>query len=298
VVIAIIGVLVALLLPAVQAAREAARRSQCINNLRQLGVAQHNFLAANTGFTPGYFWAPDSGIWTMGNEATWVTFSMPYLEQTGLYTRIEWVKGSFGSANEPPNWEKPITSVALPTMRCPSTEPVDDLWLGAWMRGNYAANNGLGPQVEWFAPSDTRMQGAFYCENTHVGRKPKHITDGLSKTSFIAEILLSQPKDKRNDDVRGVMHYPEGPLFQVNHTPNDLFPDDVRPTGCVNQPQTPCQESKLGRGMIQTARSNHAGGINLMMGDSSARFVTDSISLVVWQALSSPNGDEVVPEDF
>jgi prepilin-type N-terminal cleavage/methylation domain-containing protein len=98
VVIAIIGVLVALLLPAVQAAREAARRAQCINNLRQLGLAQQNFLSANGGFTPGYFWAPDSGIWTMGNEATWVTFSMPYLEQTGLYQKIEWVKGSFGSA--------------------------------------------------------------------------------------------------------------------------------------------------------------------------------------------------------
>jgi type II secretory pathway pseudopilin PulG len=297
VVIAIIGVLVALLLPAVQAAREAARRSQCINNLRQLGVAQHNFLTANGGFTPGYFWAPDSGIWTMGNEATWVTFSMPYLEQTGLYTKIEWVKGSFGSAHVAPYYEKPITSVALPMMRCPSSEVVDDLWLDAWMRGNYAANNGIGPQIEWFTPPVGRMPGAFFLENTHVGRKPKHITDGLSRTAFISEILLSTPKEKNFDDVRGVMHYPEGPLYQVNHTPNDLFPDDVRPTGCVNRPQTPCRESSLGRGMIQTARSAHAGGVNLLMGDAAARFVSDSVSLAVWQAIASIDGEEVLQDD-
>jgi hypothetical protein len=282
------------LLPAVQAAREAARRSQCINNLRQVGVAQHNFLAANGGFTPGYFWSPDSALFTMGNEATWVTFSLPYLEQTGLAAQIDWVNGSFGSGVS----EKQVTVVPLPTMRCPSSETVDDLWLGSWMRGNYAANNGLGPQVEWFSPPVGRMAGAFFLENTHVGRKPKHITDGLSKTAFISEILLSQSKEKRNDDVRGVMQYPEGPLYQVNHTPNDLYPDDVRPTGCVNRPQTPCQESKLGRGMIQTARSEYAGGVNLLMGDSAARFVSDAISLAVWQAQSTPSGEEVLPDEF
>src|SRR5699024_1549248 len=77
VVIAIIGVLVALLLPAVQAAREAARRSQCINNLRQLGLAEHNFLGANGGFTAGHFYATDTAPFTLGNEATWVTFLLP-----------------------------------------------------------------------------------------------------------------------------------------------------------------------------------------------------------------------------
>src|SRR6187549_2564245 len=138
VVIAIIGVLVALLLPAVQAAREAARRTQCVNNLKQLGVAQHNFLSAQKAFTPGYFWkpgsekAPANGIWLFGNEATWVTFSMPYLEETGLYEKIDWQNGSFGSADVSPNYEKPITSAQLSTMRCPSSEFVPDLWLTAW----------------------------------------------------------------------------------------------------------------------------------------------------------------------
>jgi hypothetical protein len=183
-------------------------------------------------------------------------------------------------------------------MRCPSVEVVDDLWLGFWMRGNYAANNGLGPQVEWFVPPSGRMAGAFFLEPKHVGRMPKHITDGLSRTAFMSEIRLSTPKEKSSDDVRGVMQYPEGPLYHVNHTPNDLYPDDVRPTGCVNRPDTPCKESSLGRGMIQTARSNHAGGVNLLMGDSAARFVSDGISLAVWQAIATTDGDEVLPDEI
>jgi prepilin-type processing-associated H-X9-DG protein len=294
VVIAIIGILVALLLPAIQAAREAARRSQCVNNLKQLGVAQHNFLSARKCFTPGSWWKkgsenePNNGIWRYGNEATWITFSLPYLEESSLSDKIDWVNSSFGNTNE-----QPIQSTPLTVMRCPSADPNNELWLDNWIRGNYGANNGIGPMIEWFSPpAATRMAGAFYLENDRVGRKPSFFADGLSKTAFVCEIQ-NIGKEGSNDDARGVLHYPEGPLFHVNRTPNDLYPDQVRPTGCVNKPWLPCQESNPGRAVVMTARSKHTGGVNLLMGDGSVQFVNDSITLAVWQAYSSPRGSDV-----
>ena len=81
VVIAIIGVLVGLLLPAVQSAREAARRMQCTNNLKQIGLAMHNFHSTYNRFPPGYIWASAT---LGGNETTWLTHILNFVEQNNL----------------------------------------------------------------------------------------------------------------------------------------------------------------------------------------------------------------------
>ena len=296
VVIAIIGVLVALLLPAVQAAREAARRTQCVNNLKQVGLAMHNHLGARKAFPPGSYWdlksnsLPDFQV--NGNEATWITFLLPYLEETGLYNQINW-KLSFGGAFEAPKYpNKPITSAPLQGMRCPSSETITQLWWDAWMRGNYAANNGIGPMTEWTTPPpSTRMTGALFWESQKRGRKASYFTDGLSKTAFVSEILIVG-KEGSLDDIRGIMHYPEGCLYHHNYTPNDGQPDRVRRDACLSKPFAPCQGSTPYRAVVMTPRSAHQGGVNLLLGDGAVQFVTDVISSSTWRALSTPQGNE------
>ena len=97
VVITIIGILIALLLPAVQAAREAARRMQCSNNLKQIGLALHMHLEAKGTFPDGWSWFSDTNEKLGGNEATWITRLLPYVEQAGVDGTIDWTK-AFGQA--------------------------------------------------------------------------------------------------------------------------------------------------------------------------------------------------------
>lgn len=309
VVVTIIGILIALLLPAVQAAREAARRMQCGNNLKQIGVAMHAHHGARSHFPPGSIWPPNASasnpIGTVdGAESTWVTFLLPYMEQNNVYSTIDWTKG-FGYA-----WYAPlgypnriVTQVFFPSMSCPSSNPVnrEALWYGAWARGNYAANNGHGPQTEWDTAPSGRMAGVFFLERKPVelgGMESSEIRDGLSNTAFVSEVLTISGSVGGNEDVRGVMQYPEGPFYHDNHTPNDRTPDEVRPGYCVTDPAAPCVASSSERAVIMTARSAHPGGVNLLLGDGSTRFVNDSTFLTLWQALSSPAGAEIISGSF
>ena len=300
VVIAIIGILIALLLPAVQAAREAARRMQCTNNLKQVGTAMHTSLSANGAFPAGSFWKKDSKQYSSGNEATWITFLLAYMEQASLYAQINWDgPDSFGSAWVGGNdTYKPITSTLLSGMNCPSAKRDTGLWYNTYAKGNYAANNGIGPMVEWFDPPTDRMAGVFYLSYKWTGMTPGDISDGLSHTAFVSEILTVK-KEGMYDDVRGVMQYPEGPLYHHNRTPNDSYPDYVRQDCCVNTPDAPCEIATIAyRAMLMTARSSHPGGVNLLLGDGSCRFVADSITTDTWQALSTPAENEIVTNNF
>lgn len=295
VVIAIIGILIAMLLPAVQAAREAARRLQCSNNLKQIGVAMHSHLSANNAFPPGSYWKPNSELHSSGNEATWITFLLPYLEEKALYEMIDWEgPDSFGNACDPPYTYRKIAGEQLPMMLCPSAERDTELWLNGFAKGNYAANNGEGPMIEWFEPPTSRMAGVFHLEGKRVGSKASDISDGLSNTAFVSEILMVS-KNGSVQDHRGVMHYPEGPLYHHNRTPNDLYPDQLRPGNCVNTPTAPCQQSIAAyRATVMTARSLHPGGVNFLLGDGSVSFMSSTVTLDVWLALGTPNKGETV----
>ena len=110
--------------------------------------------------------------------------------------------------------------------------------------------------------------------------------DGTTNTAMISEVRAVP-----GDDFRGVLHYPEGPLYHHNYTPNSLVPDEIRTTMCVDTEQAPCVGTFTSwdtRVMIMTARSYHPGGVNVLMGDGSVHFINDSISLNLWQALSTP----------
>jgi prepilin-type N-terminal cleavage/methylation domain-containing protein/prepilin-type processing-associated H-X9-DG protein len=292
VVIAIIAVLIGLLLPAVQKVREAANRSKCTNNLKQIGLGLHNYHDVNLKFPSGYL-DSGNGIWTPdSNESTWITHLLPFIEQDGLYRMINF-SAPFGL--DGPN--DPIMSAFLQLYKCPSDLEVDIVggdWGKHWARGNYAGNNGIGPMLSitnrpYTPERSVKVPGVFMINSkTRIADIP----DGTSQTAMVSELIKSP-----GEDWRGVMHYPEGPLYQHNNTPNSPLPDEFRKQFCLSIPEAPCigtYSSYDTRKVILSARSRHPGGVNLLLADGSVRFITNSINLSTWQALSSPRGGEVV----
>jgi len=128
------------------------------------------------------------------------------------------------------------------------------------------------------------------------------IPDGTSNTAMVSEIRAVNDVKGAFADGRGIMHYSEGNMYQHNYTPNSLVPDEIRTSWCVTTPEAPCIgrfPSHNTRRYIVTARSNHPGGVNLLLVDSSVRFVSETISLDIWRALSTPEavaGEPVVGE--
>jgi prepilin-type N-terminal cleavage/methylation domain-containing protein/prepilin-type processing-associated H-X9-DG protein len=299
VVIAIIAVLIGLLLPAVQKVREAAARMSCQNNLKQIGLALHNYHDTNGHLPAGSLWIPP-GFDRAAAESTWITWILPFIEQDNLYKTADFTRGFGQGTNNHPN--NRIGSTILKPFLCPSDGDVEVSNWGAsrvWARGNYVANNGIGPMTETTVPNTTRPQGVFMLNSKH---KITDITDGSTNTVFVSELIkapgtVTDSVNNGGSDWRGVMHYSEGPLYQHNYTPNSPVPDEVRRGMCVNIVQAPCLGTTTSwnpKRIVFTARSRHAGGVNTLMGDASVRFVSNSIGLVTWQAVSSPQRGEVL----
>ena len=130
VVIAIIGILVGLLLPAVQAAREAARRMQCSNNLKQLGLAFHNYESATKSFpinyaTRGKLGFPNNGPGIANSGRSWLQMVLPYIEQTPLYNNIDFTVGlqpKSSAPTTPVGRNRLAAATVIPTFLCPSDD--------------------------------------------------------------------------------------------------------------------------------------------------------------------------------
>ncbi len=287
VVIAIIAILIALLLPAVQQAREAARRSQCKNNLKQLGLALHNYHDTIRTFPPG---AIQNFAGNAQNEATWISMILPYIDQAPLYKRANW-SSCFGCVAAPGNPSYEIVSVSIPGMECPSDGQVA-LALGAFRRGNYAANSGIGPLTSTSDPNDpTRISGPFTMNSR---RRMSDITDGTSSTVLVSELLKVE-----GNDFRGVMHYPEGSLYQHDQTPNSSVPDRFRTSLCVSTSVAPCTGTYTAynnRSIVLTSRSLHSGGVHTLLADGAVRFINNSINRLTWQGLGTHNKREQLGE--
>jgi prepilin-type N-terminal cleavage/methylation domain-containing protein/prepilin-type processing-associated H-X9-DG protein len=335
VVIAIIAVLIALLLPAVQAAREAARRVSCVNNLKQIGLALHNYVSAHDTLPPGRV---NSHLAGQGN--CWGTYAqlLPYLEQGGISYSFNF--------NLPPDTDPTSTLSAANTtgfssfissLICPTDFPPVLITVsnGQFATHNYNVSAGSAyPVVQNpAAPLTGAPNGAFF-ENSRI--RPADFVDGMSNTSAVTETVRSGPSSTYANDPLGVF------LITGNNstTGPPLNSDADYQSLCLSLPATTTQfqatrgvrwhygapghtiynhlrapNSKLPdcRGGLPhsnrsdplwnwlslniAARSRHPGGVNSLLADGSVRFVKDSINVLVWQALGSRNGGEVLSAD-
>ena len=210
VVITVIGVLISLLLPAVQSSRESARRMQCTNNEKQLALALHEYHVTFNSFPPGVY---------CGWGESWGAAILPYLEQTPLYGTISWGNGNW--------WDTDPASVALqklatrriPVFRCPSQAGPDseDWILPNRYRTNYLGNAGSNVTTDELADASvidmTRSDGVLLvnlCCNGWRGIGINEITDGTSNTFLLGEaIYASTLADGCDFCVRFSLFHPE-----------------------------------------------------------------------------------------
>ena len=285
--IAIIAVLIALLLPAVQQAREAARRSQCKNNLKQIGLALHNYHDAHGTFPSGWI-AVRNGVPAAhdgGSGAGWAVMLLPQLDQAPLFNQFN----PHVNIDAPEN--AAFRETVLPVFQCPS-DPKPDFWeieqegspgtvLARLPVANYVAAFGTEEIDGCENPPGTAPvlssgqcvgNGPFY-HNSRV--RMADIRDGTSNT-FVAG-------ERRTDAALGwystwVGMVPEGEeafqrvLGALDHVPNDPAAhfDDFS--------------------------SRHEGGAHFVLGDGHVRFVSENVDERVYQAVGTIRGGEVVGE--
>ena len=310
VVIAIIGILVGLLLPAVQQAREAARRMQCSNNLKQVGLAMHNYESTYKRFPGGV--GPWGCCW-----GTWQVSILPFIEQSAMYAIYQ----NLGGADPQPRYShannRTVVSSRIPTLTCPSDTPNAPIGatttLPAVTSHNYVVNYG---NTSFF---QTTLQGIpfggapFHCYTNSTsddgpinaaqvnnfprvyGKNVKlgELSDGTSNTLMMAEVLQG-----RKNDLRGFTWWGGASGFVTFMAPNSTEPDAVVGGNCVplTSPRMPCTNvGTVTRPRMMGARSLHAGGgVMTAHCDGHVSFVINNIAYSAWQAQGTSQGGEVV----
>ena len=308
VVIAIIRVLVALLLPAVQSARESSRRVLCINHLKQIGLAMHQYHDTHAVLPPG----KKGCCW-----GTWLVYTLPHLEQSALFNA--WNSCGINSPGVPEGYDldlryfgvanRTVTSTRLGVYLCPSDQtnaPITADMNGityACTSQNYAANfgNTIVIQTDF---QDVRFAGAPFVDigsplgdYDRPGRKTVGFSaflDGLSHTTLLSEVIVGQ-----GQDLRGFSWWGDAATFEAYLTPNSSFPDVIFSAYyCINQPPNPpCIAATTALPEVLAARSRHPGGVNVALADGSVRLMKDSIDVRMWRALSTTAGAEIAWED-
>jgi prepilin-type N-terminal cleavage/methylation domain-containing protein len=308
VVIAIIGALVALLLPAVQQAREAARRIRCKSNLKNLGLALHNYHDTHNRLPPGaIFTYKDSYITGSSSNSwgqNWLILLLPYIEQSNLFAMYDFKElRAMDGAN------RNVVSVDIPLLKCPSDPRGEKYTVPApavFARGNYGANYGAGNAWSGADLKLPGLVGPFNAMGFYGARFPE-ITDGLSNTVLVAEIIAG----KRAGDQRGawadaVGSYVCGQDFtfptRIPRVPNGNALDNSRwdnPCQC----DAPNNDRDLrcisgGNHAFQTSRSHHPGGVQICMADGAVVFINDNINVNTWLNLLSQADGSLSNTDF
>jgi prepilin-type N-terminal cleavage/methylation domain-containing protein len=308
VVIAIIGILVGLLLPAVQSAREAARRMSCQNNMRQIGLALHNHESALRSFPPlGDYRAYGSTVyWSFHTKL------LPYCEQAQLQNLIDF--------SIPISQQPQVAKIRVPYLLCPSESNDRERPDGPTFVHyplNYAGNAGV-----WhiYQPPQDRGTGVFLLNRP---LRIAEITDGTSNTLGIAEVKAFTPYLRDGGNPAGTASIPSSPdqvagfggEFKVDSGHTEWVDARIHQTGFTTTftPNTfvkfvsgnktydiDFNSMREGRSTtlptyaVVTSRSYHTGGVNALRMDGSIQFVSSSIEKSVWQSLGTRSGGEVI----
>jgi len=315
VVIAIIGILIGMLLPAVQQVREAARRTQCLNNMRQLGLSFHNFESAFMRFPPG----AANNISPFGNGRigpggfSWMVYTLPFIEQDNVFQQADFPNGNFFSDS---NVLNALQNVELSAFRCPST-PLPDEFAdipGPIMVPDYVAiaghTDGLGGiTAEQVTQSDSgrsftafgqwSRSGVFF-DNSET--TISDISDGTTNTMLLGETGdFIQAGGELVDFRAGREHgFHAGLQDNVNalRVHNCTVLRFLINPGTSFDFTTDASDGVERRGFNTPLRSAHPGGINIVLGDASSRFLSNDTPLTVLAQLANKADGTVVPGDF
>lgn len=314
----IVSILIAILLPAIQAGREAARRTSCTNNLRQIGLATTGYTTEHNSFPPSMI----STISSLGKH--YPGYYSPHsrllykLEQKSIYNAINFTLGTWPEKNfkaNPPSGiiannlpNTTVINVSINVFLCPS-----DDGKFAETGTNYRGNAGVGPSFATWIETPDSGNGLFP-ESMIV--RLNQVPDGLSNTVAFSERLRGSGKTPLSPERdyyqrKGIANTADqimlacqtsarktsaGYVFSGSHwfwtgrertlythtqTPNGGVPD------CTYGGMIPAID-------MATARSHHPGGVNALMGDGSVKFVSDSVSQAVWRGLGTRNGAELI----
>lgn len=319
--VGVMGLLAALLLPIILSAREASRRMQCLNNLRQLAQAVHNHVTVHQNQLP---YTSTNGTDAQGKKLL-PSISphrhlLPVLDQSVLYTNIDFHDMSINAPGSPPAFSSPshsqLLEIRVPVFLCPS----DVQRPGAT---NYCANMGsgpgvYGPEAPAIAGFHGNTAGAFvHARSTLVSE----FRDGLSSTALFSERLIG------DGDPEAYTAWTDFYYFE----PTDISTADEAVQACsaladpepahasysgwtwlfggwnstwynhILTPNSPVPDCSAGgdemagggRGAY-AARSFHRGGVNVALADGSCRFVSQQIDLLLWRALSTRTGGEPI----
>jgi prepilin-type N-terminal cleavage/methylation domain-containing protein/prepilin-type processing-associated H-X9-DG protein len=332
VVIAIIGILVGLLLPAVQQVRSAAARMQCANNLKQIGLALHSYHDSYKMFPSGYIDGNTSSLLTPDNDVGpgwgWASMILPYLEQGNVYNQINFKVTVATGVNTQ------ISQMALPIFQCPADGNQQTCVLWNWntypnppttlvAHGNYVGCNGWLECFNGAGGSDTggggsagngtdglsgplgsAGQGIFY-RNSHT--KITMITDGTSNTIMAGERCSTHSPSTWTGAVPSAMcpAWMATMPFTAPYTPPASAP--VGPNGSAydnadygealvfshcNQTHLPNADNPFYD--PDTFYSLHTGGANFVFADGSVHFLTTGINPLTYQSMATMAGGEVL----
>ncbi len=337
VVIAIIGILVALLLPAIQAAREAARRTHCTNNLRQLGIAGINYESAKKALPMGRTrgTTPDDETIPQWGHLALV---LPFIEATTSYDMIDFNDTKVPLRLSPVRLHRIESFLCPTEkddqMNNATCTDADQRWLGAG-RTNYRGNGGSGTGEAILVDTPGPGPAKDYREKnnglflTNQAIRLKQIIDGTSHTAMYSEVMLG-------DGDRNTVSVP-GDFFRIpgtKQTPEQVFNrcQTLNASSATGTNQFPCAGRNWVHGDYATSRythimppngkscsqasgtfnaisvnedgaavtasSLHPGGVNVVFADASTHFFSDDVDPLIWQAVGSRNGQEIVPSSF
>lgn len=299
VVMAVIGILVSLLMPAVGTVRESGRRTSCGNSMRQLGLALNNYHQSHKTFPPAMFVyrdrennnKADDPQTSTKPQPNWLISILPLIEQTPVYKKFDFKKPLSDTAN----YE--ARGAVIPVFLCPSDIGSKTMFAREgegdnWARGNYGANASLAP----LSTSNLGMNSANWSKGwirgvmgADVACSIDEIFDGVTNTILLLELRVGlNDKDRRGTWALGG---PGASSVWGHGTGSTLGPNNCNQSsdyilGCQEvvtaatrtAMNRECMGCASGRPSSQaTTRSRHSGGVNVCMVDGSLRFVTDSI---------------------